>query len=541
MPNHIKKILLPENLKKFIFPVSIIILASLAALGSSPFYLTNPWDDSNAMLTMGRSFLHGILPFKDAVDQRGPFLYFIFAIAALIKNNSFLGVYIVELINILVVYYFTYRIVKIMTPDGSKQPWIAIIGPIVLFGTSAFYLGGAPEEFAFTSVLYLLFTIVRSNYDLLRIQTKQLAFIGLNFGFVFWNKYSMIGPFIVFFILLTFYSVKKISLKDYFLKLVLPIFIGFSLVSAIILFFFVLSNGLNDLIQVYFVQNMAYGNTPSPFLFRYIASIAYIAAIVGMHTYVLIILAIGWFLGIKNSQNIFPEIIIFIGSILIMAIPRQYTDYYNLIWLPLLVFALIRIVNSLLNSKVETLHFNNKNRFFAVLATVLVVFLPFVNNTQLGRLIVKGTDKAADYGNRNSQELFAKIMLQKTNSAKPSLVMLNSLDDGFFLATQSLPTTRFWHKLNMTPKQMPEMYADFNETLSKQKVQFVVIRLKERPATSVKLLKEQIKHEVDPSLVKNLECNYDISAISANRDNLGYVLLQSKEMDKSQYYISKLN
>lgn len=61
---------------------------------------------------MGRSLLQGTIPIKDILDQRGPIMYFIYAFAAFIKSNNFLGLYVIELINVLIIYALSFKLVK---------------------------------------------------------------------------------------------------------------------------------------------------------------------------------------------------------------------------------------------------------------------------------------------------------------------------------------------------------------------------------------------------------------------------------------------
>lgn len=45
---------------------------------NSPLFIQNDWVDLNAFLTMGKGWAHGLVPYKDLFEQKGPALYFIF-------------------------------------------------------------------------------------------------------------------------------------------------------------------------------------------------------------------------------------------------------------------------------------------------------------------------------------------------------------------------------------------------------------------------------------------------------------------------------
>lgn len=54
----------------------------------SPLYPFNPWDDANCFFTLGRGILHGLVPYRDLYEQKGPLLYFIYALVALLSEKS---------------------------------------------------------------------------------------------------------------------------------------------------------------------------------------------------------------------------------------------------------------------------------------------------------------------------------------------------------------------------------------------------------------------------------------------------------------------
>ena len=78
----------------FSFLVSTLFL--LVCTKSSPLYPMNDWVDVHCFFTMGKSILNGIVPYAELYEQKGPVLYFMYAIAALISDRSFIGVFLLE-------------------------------------------------------------------------------------------------------------------------------------------------------------------------------------------------------------------------------------------------------------------------------------------------------------------------------------------------------------------------------------------------------------------------------------------------------------
>ncbi len=98
-----------------------IALACLISAGillicskNSPLYPMNDWVDVNCFFTVGRGMRHGLTPYLDLYEQKGPLLYAVFALAAWISETSFN-----RLINgLTAALYSIYNLIK----DSSAGP-----------------------------------------------------------------------------------------------------------------------------------------------------------------------------------------------------------------------------------------------------------------------------------------------------------------------------------------------------------------------------------------------------------------------------------
>lgn len=520
----------PIDLRSIVLPAILLLVVCLFAIGSSPLFKTNPWNDSNAMLTMGRSLINGIVPYKDVIDQRGPVLYAVFALGAAMKSTSFFGVFVIQIINVFIVYWLSIKITTDLDVNKKDTVWIGLLGPLALLSTSSYSFSGSPEEFAFTSVLYLLYVVNHYHQEVTQITMKHFFLLGFCLSLVFWNKYSMIGAFALFFLWTAIATLKK---KEFFLliKIIAFSLLGFLSISILVLTYFALHGALNDLFHVYFVQNLtAYGKTDQSSLMKFWSLLFLIGREIGQHYIAMILIIMSWLTWTtkNNKQNI--EMMMFGISLVFVALQHRVFDYYNLIWLPFLAIALMRLVAVLMNGHSDylTRRLPNKSHFY-LLISALLVLLPIVNNTDLTKLILKQEDQSVAHNSLNAQIKFGKLIQQKkTGSQQPSLIMLNSLDQGFFLSSDTLPRTTFFHRLNMTYDQLPQMYHSFNQDLSHKKTDFVIVKLNFSLDKNVKNINKQVNAVVDPHLRDNLNKNYRIQATAQNAANESYALLYKK-------------
>lgn len=521
-----------KNFLPLMLPSILLLLVCLLVVGSSPLFRTNPWDDSNAMLTMGRSLINGVVPYKDIIDQRGPFLYALFALGATLKSTSFLGVFVIQIVNVFVIYWLSIKIAIDLKLNKKNAIWIGLLGPFSLLSTSSFSFSGSPEEFAFTSVMYLLYVVNHYHQDVASISPKKFFFVGVNLSLVFWNKYSMIGAFVIFFFWVFIAMMRQ---QKFFLlfKIILISIAGFFSVSLLVLLYFSFHNALHEIINIYFIQNMtAYGKSDQSSLMRFWNLFFLVAKEIRTHFIVILLIILGWLSLILKKQNLVGEVSIFSGTLFFVALQHWVINYYNLIWMPFFGVALIRLFALILERKSDTRIIDRQsiNAFSLnlLIVSALIIF-PFVNNLDLTNLILKRESRSIANNSLDAQTKFAQLINEKkTGSHQPSLIMINSLDKGFFLASRTLPVTPFFHRLNMSYDQLPQMYDSFNNDMKLKKTDFVIVKIKHQLAKNNYDLHSQVDSVIDSHLRYSLKKNYWIKAEAQNSLNESYVLFAKR-------------
>lgn len=503
-------------------PIALILFVSIITMGSSPLFQTNPWVDSNAMLTMGRSVIHGLVPYRDVIDQRGPFLYGLFALGAIFKGSSFLGVFILEVVNLLLVYGISFKIVNDINQELKFTQWIALLGPFALLSTSSFSFGGSPEEFAFTSILYLLYIINHYHQDVTQISLNSFFYLGINLSIIFWNKYSMIGAFGMFFL----WTACVLMYKKQFVKLyriIIYSLLGFLSVTIIFIVYFWINNALKDLIQIYFIQNItAYGNNNQTKLMQVWTLISLVAQEIQLHYIASSIIVMGWIRALYSRQNVTLEIIMMPTALVFVALQHWVINYYNIIWMPFFAIALIRLVTTK-----TIVQFNSNILPVRLIISFLLIIMPFVNNQDLKNLVVRNEPRSINGNQYVVQRHFSDKMKEERGN-RPKILMINSLDSGFFLSTQTVPQTKYWHQLNMKYEQLPQMYQSFQHSMDKRQVDFVIMRLWQKPENHSGSLEKQINNTIDIHLRKSLFDNYKVAMVDKNSEKEYYVLMQSR-------------
>ena len=173
----------------FSFVLSFVILFFCSK--NSPLYPFNNWVDENAFYTVGISWRHGILPYRDLFEQKGPLLYLIFMLSSWILPYSFLPIFLLEVISYTCFLYFSGKVIDLFL----EKKYIYFILPLfasLVVGSIFFSSGGSAEEFCLSMLMKML-------YDLLyyfvkgSIRKKTLFWDGFFAGVMAMIKFTFLG------------------------------------------------------------------------------------------------------------------------------------------------------------------------------------------------------------------------------------------------------------------------------------------------------------------------------------------------------------
>ena len=182
---------------------SVVLLCTAASalyllLGSmcSPLYPLNIWDDANCLMTVGRVMKEGGVLYRDIYEQKGPLLYLIHMLAAMISDSRFFGVYLFVIVSLTAVLVLAQRLIRLWTDEHLACAGALLFGACVLVGRS-FVRGDSAEEFCLPFLMAALYLVCahgkRSESPL---PCRTLFLLGLLAGCVAAIKYTALGLFI---------------------------------------------------------------------------------------------------------------------------------------------------------------------------------------------------------------------------------------------------------------------------------------------------------------------------------------------------------
>lgn len=431
---------------------------------SSFMYPCNNWDDANSYFSMGKSMMNGKVIYRDLYDQKGPYLYLLYGIAYLISPDSFIGVFLLEIVAIALFLLAGYRIMALYCQKSTALLLIPVLAAVCLSAKS-FYWGGAAEEFClplFGWSLYHSLYYFKEEYP----KPPDLKIILLNgvfAGIILQVKYTMLG---FYFIWLGFIAIMNFTRANWRKALAAcMLFLGGMLATLIPwLVYFGIHGALDDWYRCYVYNNIflysdlgksAEGIGEKVYT---LAKILYYLIIDNASYFIPIILGMTALLFSRKSRwyekiNLYA---LFLFLFLGIFIGGANLPYYSM---PLMVFSTVGLgfVGALADRWVRRGY---------IIAFPIVFFLslagawtnsmnpPFMQQSKEDFFLFK----------------FKEIVSQEEN---PTLLNYNCLDAGLYTVADIMPTCEYFQTNGIALKEMEKAQLNY---IAEGATQFILVR-----------------------------------------------------------------
>lgn len=206
--------------------------------------------DSSAFRYVGIMMKDGFVPYKDTVDNKGIFFYFIQYLGALISERY--GIWIIEVLFLFATFFLSYKVARRFCGRSKSLAVLIFIYSLLGF----FYHGGNLTEVYALPFMLLALIIFIDYFKKDKISKARLILCGLSCASVFLIRINMMAVWMIFPLMVL---IKCISQKD-FLKIVYFLcffLVGFVVILAPSIFYLMRNNALDDFILFYLKLNFA--------------------------------------------------------------------------------------------------------------------------------------------------------------------------------------------------------------------------------------------------------------------------------------------
>lgn len=440
----------------FITAFCVLSICSL----SSPLYKFNDWVDANAFMTVGKSMLHGIVPYRDLFEHKGPVLYMLHAFASIFSSTSFIGVWMLEIIFATAFLYICNKFSKLYIDHKYTYIYIPIIAFIVYSAPNT-VKGDSVEEFCLPFFAYAIYVGIKAIKNNEFLSKKECFIVGLTSGAVLWMKYTLLGFYIGYFVFFVIYAVYNKDLKGLINNL-LFISLGVLVITAPVLIYFALNGAVKDLFEIYFYDNMflyASKNTDSNKLFTLaVRFFRGLKSIISTNIILILCIAAGIinYITKKNYLHFCFMAITGVFTFIFVYIGGSNHIYYSLIFSVHVVIAIPIIDNIIRKIKF-------KRNYSVVAATTIFIICCALSYVRWPNTFYMNYS-AIDY----PQYRFAKIINNKPNS---TLLNYNFLDGGFYTVAGKTPNCKYFYKSNLMNSEIEKFQHDY---IVNKKTDFIV-------------------------------------------------------------------
>lgn len=491
-----------NNKGQVIYLLAFSTLYIIAVSKNSFIYYFNNWVDVNCFYTVGTGWLHGIIPYRDIFEHKGPVLYLFYAIASILGQTNYVGSLLLEIFSLFSILVMFYRLATNYIGKYASL-WSALIFSVFLSMSPFFQSGGGVEELSLPYVFFAITLIFYYDRHTLNFSPILGIISGVCMALLFWMKFTMIGGWLGLLVALAVVAMLDKKIKEY-LKFIFWFVVGLLIVTAPIIVYFYAVNGLKDLLYTYFYVNLKLYPSNHASIFSQLLKAAINFSTTFIKNPILYISLILSMLVVIMDKHVLKKgtsKLLYLGSFFAMGLGTFFAgkpyDYYMLVIFPYVAAPIVCFSYILFKEK-KSLFDNNLTTF---LVSCFTFFLLIGVNKNLNtskffpgnRTVSLGLKSENKEKYKPAQEVFAGIMNKKEN---PTLLNYGALDGGFYKAAGIQPINKYFMKPNISHDKLPEIMDEQVEIVQNQQVDFVVYRMKmnaDKKKTVPKIIQDNYK------------------------------------------------
>ena len=383
------------------------------------------------------------MPYKDLYDHKGPLLYILYALSACVSESGFIGVFLLEILSLGLTCYLSYKISEIFFKGRGALLSIPLMAMICVSCT-AFNQGGSAEELclpALTFAVYAYFKLFESERE-----TIRSVLFGVTAGIIFLIKFTICGLHAGLGVAAFLYLVVCRGIKPA-AKHVLKWIAGFLIVIIPTVVFLIMTDNFIPCIQAYFWDNVnVYEGTPLTLTGHVYNALAYLRTQSVINPAVFIFIILGFlYLAVRagvrhRKENIieFSGYLVGVGLLLLFVYWGEMAHpYYALVFVACICPG-IALLTGILNRMGEKSGRKGFVPVFLLAAVIGIVPVAVGTSRVMSLLSVKREEMP--------QRQFAKEMQLSDGD---TILDVTSLDQGFYLGAEVLPTCRYFADNNL--------------------------------------------------------------------------------------------
>ena len=410
-----------------------------------------PLEDSSAFLYIGQRMIEGKQPYRDVFDHKGPLLYLIQVLGLKLTPGSFTGVWILEVVNMLLTVAILRRLAALFSKQ-EESAYLAVLAAIGVCGWKIWQGGNFTEEYSLPWIslaAYILFRFFRRE-DYASI---HIVMLGVSFAAVLLLRANMIAVWATLMPIALVILVLRKRFTDIW-RCTILFLLGIGAVVLPVMLWAREAGFLREMWRYYVLFNFQYAGNASATGNNRLMLLLQFAKIIWPGT--LAVLA-AMFIGYRSREQWF-NLLFYVVSVLTAAMSRRGYHHYAIVVLPALAipFSLLFDAVGQIQSRRTPVH--------AVRPVILVMSFCAVLAGAVGYRQISSAED--DYNP------VSDYLREYTEKEDDVLVLGKSL--GYYIQADRKTENRFFYQL--PPLEISqELRDEFKEELIKHQSDCIVL------------------------------------------------------------------
>ena len=446
----LNKLLYIDRHKEVVFLTLFVILVLFSISPDSYLHDLFNRQDSAWFFTCGKAWMNGMTPYVDFTDSKGPLLMFIYGIAYLLSNTTYLGIFWISCLFYTITYYYTYKTAKLFLHDNYLAATSIILLSLSYFNSWIHYEFRAEDccQPFIAIVLYrLCLTIYFEGPDKQSFHLTNFL-LGFCFTAMLLIKYSlaaMLGPAYLYYL---YYVIR--NRKNIIFPLIASI-CGCFTIAIPFSIYFVFKGNLQDFINEYFLNTLLTVQGTNSFDAYVYEWLSILCELWAERLILLAICVTGclWMAKQVNKDRFFP--LIMFSGFFALSLHHAFANYYMCSCLVFPIWLCMAV-----SQKFHGVIHNQQKTFFLVAFGVFSLL--FISNHTTKRGFIVRNSFFYDNQERTDYYHVAYLMSQ---IHKPKVIYLESQEYGYGTPADALPGCKYWSsQLGATSTMQAEQLAN---------------------------------------------------------------------------------
>lgn len=340
-----------EKIEHIVIILMIVLIAFIICFqcDTNPIIKNVTDVDSSVFIYVAKSMQRGELPYKDIFDHKGPLLYLINYIGLSVSSNSYIGIWIIENIFMIINLSYMYKISRLFIKSRILAiiPCIIAIMPITMYWQG----GNFTEEYALPFIIISLYYMIKCMTNSYNMEKKESFIIGICMSLVLLLRPNMIPLWIVYCPIIFFNMIinKKYEIAKH---TVIYFLLGFLLIIGICIIVLQSNGILKDCINSYIIFNFKYSQEVKISILDVSKTFYKTSGLIKISIALCIIDSLNKFLRKEKNISLSISSILFtIFTFIIVVLPKNYFFHYGIILIPTFLVPILLYINTIKGNK----------------------------------------------------------------------------------------------------------------------------------------------------------------------------------------------